>query len=315
MIFIFFFGMGIKEQYKVFTSDKIKVVLKIQSEIRRGLGSYLVGKDFIEISPVIISLITDPLHHPTKKSEIEYEGKKFKLTQSMIFHKQIAILTHKKIFAFSPNIRLEPIEFLDTHRHLIEFTQLDLEVRGAKRSEVISLAEELLIGVIASVKASCKKELGLLKRRLELPNSPFERISYKKAYEQYGPDFESVLSYFHKEPFWIVDFPINAREFYDKEDPTRPGILLDMDLIYPEGHGEALSGGEREHEYNRVISRMKLGGLDPASLKPYLEFLKEGLPPSAGFGIGIERLTRWICGLSSIEETSLFPKLPGGGGF
>jgi asparaginyl-tRNA synthetase len=307
--------MGIREQYEFFTSNKLKAVLKIQSEIRKGLGNYLREEGFIEISPVIISLVTDPLFHPTEKCEIEYQGKRFRLTQSMIFHKQIAMLTYEKIFAFSPNIRLEPIEFLDTHRHLIEFTQLDLEAKGAKRSEVISLGEKLLVGAIASVKASCKKELGLLKRKLELPNRPFECIPYKKVYEQYGPDFESILSYLHKEPFWIIDFPLDAREFYDREDPARPNTLLDMDLVYPEGYGEALSGGEREYEYSRVISRIKSSGLDPSSFHPYLEFLKSGLPPSAGFGIGIERLTRWICGLPSIEETTLFPKLPGGKGF
>jgi asparaginyl-tRNA synthetase len=307
--------MQVKDRYKFFTSNKLKAVLKIQSEIRKSLGNYLRGKGFVEISPVIVSLVTDPLFHPPEKCEIEYQGKKFQLTQSMIFHKQIAMLAHERIFAFSPNIRLEPIEFLDTHRHLIEFTQLDLEVRGAKRSEVISLGEELLVEVIASVKVSCEKELGSLRRKLELPHRPFECIAYKKAYEEYGSDFESILSYLHKDPFWIIDFPLDAREFYDKEDQARPGILLDMDLVYPEGYGEALSGGEREHKYDRVISRVKSGGLEPVNFKPYLEFLKEGLVPSAGFGIGIERLTRWICGLTLIEETTLFPKLPGGEGF
>jgi asparaginyl-tRNA synthetase len=307
--------MEIREQYKIFTSKRLKATLKIKSELRKALGDYLRKKGFIEISPVIISPVTDPLFHQTEECEIEYQGKKFKLTKSMIFHKQIALLSHEKVFAFSPNVRLEPIEFADTHRHLIEFTQLDLEMKKASREEVISLGEELLVESIAYIKAKCKKELNILKRKLDMPARPFERISYKKAYEQYGSDFETILSYMYKEPFWIIGFPINFREFYDKEDPARPGILLDMDLIYPEGYGEALSGGEREYEYGRVISRMELSGLDSASFKPYLEFLQEGLPPSAGFGIGIERLTRWICGLSSIEEVSLFPKLPGGKGF
>ena len=306
--------MQTDERYKSLKSGKLKAITKIQSEIRRSSGDFLRREGFIEISPVIISQITDPLFHLVDKREIEYQGKRFKLTHSMIFHKQIALLVHEKIFAFSPNIRLEPIEFLDTKRHLIEFTQLDLEVKEAKRRDVISLGEELLMDVISSVKNSCKEELSVLDRKLKLPSRPFEQTPYQKAYEKCGPDFENILSYLHKEPFWIVDFPKEMREFYDREDPARPGVLLDMDLVYPEGYGEALSGGEREHEHKRVSSRIKSTGLSPENFQPYMEFLEKGLPSSAGFGIGIERLTRWICGLSGIEETTLFPKLPGGEG-
>ena len=84
-----------------------------------------------------------------------------------------------------------------------------------------------------------------------------------------------------------------------------------MDLIYPEGYGEALSGGEREYKIKRIKKRMKIKGKRYSDFKEYLEIAKKGLPKSAGFGIGIERLTRYICGLKKIEETSLFPKIPG----
>ena len=84
-----------------------------------------------------------------------------------------------------------------------------------------------------------------------------------------------------------------------------------MDLIYPEGYGEALSGGEREYEYERIKERILKKGQNLTHFKKYLELAKDDLPASAGFGIGIERLTRYICGLEKIEETSLFPKIPG----
>jgi asparaginyl-tRNA synthetase len=84
-----------------------------------------------------------------------------------------------------------------------------------------------------------------------------------------------------------------------------------MDLIYPEGYGEALSGGEREYQCEKIRRRIGLKGIDPKVYEIYLEFAEKGLFPSAGFGIGIERLTRYICGLHRIEETRLFAKLPG----
>jgi asparaginyl-tRNA synthetase len=84
-----------------------------------------------------------------------------------------------------------------------------------------------------------------------------------------------------------------------------------MDLIYPEGYGEALSGGEREYEYDRIKQRILKKGQKLLQFKDYLQLAKDDLPPSAGFGIGIERLTRYICGLKRIEETILFPRIPG----
>jgi asparaginyl-tRNA synthetase len=87
--------------------------------------------------------------------------------------------------------------------------------------------------------------------------------------------------------------------------------LRDFDLFYPGGYGEAISGAEREYTFHKVASRMKSGGEDPSDYKWYLDMLKEGTTPSAGFGIGVERLTRYICGLDHIWEAVPFPKVPG----
>lgn len=84
-----------------------------------------------------------------------------------------------------------------------------------------------------------------------------------------------------------------------------------MDLIYPEGYGEALSGGEREYKFDKIKNRIINKGQSLTQFEGYLKLAKNNLPQSAGFGIGIERLTRFICGLDNIEETSLFPKIPG----
>lgn len=290
---------------------KKQVILKIQSKIRKKLSDYLESKGFIEISPVILSPITDPLNHPTKSGKIECYGQKYHLTQSMIFHKQIALKTLNKLFVFSPNIRLEPKESSNTGRHLFEFTQLDLEIKDAKREQIMRLCENLIIHLIKEIKEDCKKELGILKREIKIPKKPFKKISYKEAYEKYGKDFEIEISKKYKDPVWIIDMPIMNREFYDKEHKDKPGYLADMDLIYPDGYGEALSGGEREYKYERIKKRMKIKGKKYSEFKPYLDIAKKGLPKSAGFGIGIERLTRYICGLRKIEEASLFPKIPG----
>ena len=291
--------------------EKKKAVLKIQSEIRKILGDELRKKNFKEISPVILSPITDPLNHPTDPANINCYGENYSITQSMIFHKQIALKTVEKIFVFSPNVRLEPSIRNKTGRHLFEFTQLDLEVKDATREQIMELCEDLLIKLIQSIKTECKEELKLLNRKIKIPKKHFKIIKYKEAYNKYGKKFEDILSNIHDEPVWLIDIPLKSREFYDKEDTKKPGILRDMDLIYPEGYGEALSGGEREYKYNRVKKRIHQKGQTLEQFKDYINLVKKGLPPSAGFGIGIERLTRFICGLKTIEEASLFPKIPG----
>ena len=292
-------------------SDKISEILKLQSEIRKVLSEELRKRGFIEISPVILSPITDPLNHPTSSAKVSCYGEKYHLTQSMIFHKQLALRSLDKIFTYSPNIRLEPLKSMDTGRHLFEFTQLDLEVKDASREDMMKLCEELMVSVIKSIKKNCKNELKILRRKIKIPKTPFKQIRYENAYRTYGKNLEVMISKTHTEPVWITDIPLKNREFYDKENPEKPNFLLDMDLIYPEGYGEALSGGEREYEYERIKTRIRKKGQKLSQFKEYLHLARDGLPPSAGFGIGIERLTSYICGLKQIEDATLFPKIPG----
>ena len=294
------------------TTDKERVaVLTIKSEIVRSAGEYLRGQDFTEILPVLLSPITDPLRHETYDGQVDFYGMPYQLTKSMIFHKQMALRTLPKIFCFSPNVRMEPAERASFGRYLAEFVQLDLEMREASRDDIMELGEGLVISVFEAVLASCGDELELLGRQLAVPTRPFARFAYNDAAERFGEPFDDALSATLDSPSWVVDFPRRIREFYDREDPDRPDVLVDMDLMYPQGYGEALSGGEREFELDRIHSRLDRDGIPRAKFARYLEEVKQGVPASAGFGIGIERLTRFIAGLDSIEDARLFPKVPG----
>jgi asparaginyl-tRNA synthetase len=142
--------------------------------------------------------------------------------------------------------------------------------------------------------------LEVLGRELKVPSKPFKIYRYSEILEKFGSD--GALSAKEKEPFWIVDI---KREFYDKEDENNTDHFLNYDLILPEGYGEVLSGGEREHKYERIIKRMKeleKDGRDYLTFKNYLEVAKMGLlKPSAGGGIGVERLLRFLCGKRHIK--------------
>jgi len=242
----------------------------------------------------------------------------------MILYKQMVVSPLEKVFALSPNIRLEHPESAKTARHLAEFRQIDLEMVHASYEDAMNLAEELLMSVARDVKEKCYEELKGLGRELKEVSAPFKRLTHRQAVqllrsnghmvsfvEEIPWDAEVALSAMHEHPFFVYDYPLISRGFYDREDPSRPGILRDFDMLYPEGFGEAISGGEREHTYKGVLKRMKLTGVDPEEFEWYLQMLKEGIPHSVGFGIGVERLTRWICGLKTIWEAVPFPKVPG----
>jgi len=175
----------------------------------------------------------------------------------------------------------------------------------------MAVGEELVIRVLTAVAEQCPKALETLGRVLSIPRAPFSRIAHDEAAAKHGEPFDDALSAQLDAPTWVIDFPRRVREFYDREDPERPEVLLDMDLVYPEGYGEALSGGERECEYEQILDRLDRDGIPREQFAVYLEYARKGLPPSAGFGIGIERLTRFIAGLDRIEDARLFPKVPG----
>ncbi len=287
------------------------LALEVTSAVLGACREFLGEEGFVELLPVILAPVTDPLRTTPDRAIISAYGQNWYLTRSMIFHKQAAVRVCPKIFSFSPNVRLEPQERGSTGRHLFEFVQLDLEVREATRDVLMDLGERLLIHVLEEVRRDFGRELAARGRELLTYPRPFPRISWHEAKKEFGENFEEALSERSSIPVWIVDFPIDQREFYDREDPDRPGILVDMDLLYPQGYGEALSGGEREYQPGRIRARIMRQGLDPEDYAGFLRLAEEGLPPSAGFGIGIERLVRFILGLAHVGEVRLFPRIPG----
>lgn len=290
--------------------ERVKRANSVKSKIISILRDFLNSRGFKELLPVIVSPITDPLSSLERTIFIDVYGSRYQLTKSMIFHKQLAMLTFDKIYIFSPNFRIEEPEKASTGRHLVEFVQLDLEVREASMEDVMRLAEEMLEYLFERLKEEAKEELRFFSRKLPHLKRPFPVITHAEATEKFGKDFETELSRHASQPIWVLNFPYKIREFYYREEPGTD-YLRDFDLLYPEGFGEAISGGEREWRAEKIRERLRKKGIDEKFYEIYLAFLERGIPPSAGFGIGIERLTRYVCGLKDIKLCRLFPKLPG----
>jgi asparaginyl-tRNA synthetase len=289
-------------------SGKFAEVFRIQTEAMRAVHEFLYDKGLVQLMPVIISPVTDPLNHSVDDAYITYMGQRLQLTKSMILHKQIAISTldTKGIYIVSPNVRLE--HHTHSTRHLLEFSQLDIELRGATAREFMILVEELMVYIITRVKDACADELEKLGSTLRVPRRPFKVFTSWSLLEEYGPQYESRASQNEGDLFWITDF---EREFYDKEDPQHKGHYVNYDLFYPEGYEEGLSGGERDYEYDVLIRKIKERGQRTDDFDPYLEFARDGLlVPSSGGGLGIERLIRFLTKRPHIREVTLFPRVP-----
>lgn len=305
-------------------SETTRNVLRVQHALLDVLRARLQRLGFVEFLPPILGPVTDPGIRGAKQVTVDYYGREYKVMSSGILYKQLALQAFDRIFFLAPNVRLEPPETAKTGRHLTEFFQLDVEIARASYEEAMRLAEDLVRTATTEARRRCAEQLEALGRRLPASDGPFPRRTHAACVAELrargrrqSPDAEiawpeeEFLSRLAERPFFVYDYPKGSRGFYDREDPDHPGILRDFDLILPQGYGEVASGAEREHEYAKVVARIRETGENPAKYGWYIEMLREGIPPSAGFGIGIERLTRYLTGVDAVWKARSYPKLPG----
>ncbi|MCJ8166097.1 asparagine synthetase A [Pontibacter sp. E15-1] len=285
-------------------------VLQVQQGIVRATHVFMFKKGLTQLMPLMLSPITDPLNHGVVDASITYAEQLWSLTKSMIFHKQLALLNPdlNSLYIVSPNVRLEFADRADTGRHLFEFTQIDFEFKDKDRFYVMEFMEELVNYVFDRLNKEIPDVLLDLRGELLPQYEKWPVYRTEKLEETLGPDYEHVQSESAPMPFWLLN---HRREFYDKEDPKKPGTFLNYDMIWPEGFGEGLSGAERENEYNQIRKRMQEVGTSESTFRHYLQVAQEsGLPKSAGGGFGVERMTRFICRLNDVNEVTAFSRKP-----
>ena len=290
-------------------------IAKVSTETLRYLTDAFASRGFDWLLPVVFSKSTDPLWPDPgasieKRVEAEIYGQTVRTTLSMIIHKLVACSTaYPKLFIVSPNVRIERRERCATGWHAYEFTQFDFEVRDGDFKAVRGLVEDTLVGLIRHLNKKAKRELKSLRPNggVKAPETPFKVYDRKALLEKYGEDWEERLRRHIQDPVWVTNIP---REFYDFEDPIT-STWDNYDLVVPK-YGEILSGAKREWEHGRILEKMERDGVEKNNFALLLGLAKEGrLKPSAGAGIGIERLVGWIVGTRHIGEVQPFPKVPG----
>jgi asparaginyl-tRNA synthetase len=290
-------------------------ISEIMTFALRHLTEEFTDNDFEWLLPVIFSQSTDPLWPDScasieKRVEVEIYGKTVRTTTSMIIHKMVACsLAVPKLFILSPNVRIEKSERAATGMHAYEFTQLDFEVRNASSRDIRDFVERTVSRLIDNLKTDMKDELLFLRKHdgLRTPRIPFKVYDKEELEEEYGKEWELQILSETEDPVWVTNIP---REFYDFED-VKSGKWDNYDLYLPE-YGEVLSGARREFEYAKLSGKMERDGVRKENYRLLLKLAKEGrLKPTAGAGIGIERLVSWIVGAKHVGETQVFPKVPG----
>ncbi|GAA3601334.1 asparagine synthetase A [Kineosporia mesophila] len=310
------------------TDPSTRAALMIRQSVLTAVRRLLDAEGFVEIQAPIIGPVTDPGVRGAKQMDVDFYGHRYKLMTSAILYKQATLLAFDKIYYIAPNVRMEPLETFGTDRHLVEFHQIDVEMAGASRNDATALCERLVVAATREVLQHRPAQLGVTGRDLDalrrLGQEPFGRMTHAAAVAELAGmsqqadahaeidwSNEEMLSLEAPRPFFLTDYPKGSRGFYDRESRSDPGTLRNFDLIAAEGFGELCSGGERESDYRRIMSRIRETGENPAKYGWYLELAREGLHPSAGFGLGLERLVRYIAGLDAVWQASAYPKLAG----
>ncbi len=288
---------------------------KVTTYALKNLTSQFVDRGFQWLLPVALSQSTDPLWPDPgssieKRIEVDIYGKTVRTTTSMIIHKLIAAsLAYPKLFILSPNIRIEKADRAKTGKHVYEFTQLDFEARDASSKDMMSMVEDVICNLVTSLKCDMKDELTSLCRcdTLKLLKKPFKVYDRQELEAKYGADWEDGISRETSDPVWVTNIP---REFYDFED-FKTGKWDNYDLFLPQ-YGEVLSGAKREWEYAKILKKLERDKINKDNYALVLKLAKQGkLKPTAGGGIGMERLVGWISGVKHIAETQPFPRVPG----
>ncbi|MAW63049.1 MAG: asparagine--tRNA ligase [Acidobacteria bacterium] len=244
------------------------------------------------------------------------------LTQSGQLYNEANAMALGRVYCFGPTFRAEKSK---TRRHLTEFWMVEPEMAYATLDDAIDLAESLITSVVARTLDERRRELETLERTLgplESVQTPFPRITYDEATQiltnqgrpfDYGSDFggpdETLLAEQFDRPVAVHRYPSATKAFYMKPDPEHPELSLSVDILAPEGYGEIVGGGQRLDDLDLLLERIAEHDLPQEAFAWYADLRRYGSVPHAGFGMGIERVVAWICGLEHVRETIPYPRM------
>jgi asparaginyl-tRNA synthetase len=302
-------------------AQRQQAILRVRHEVIDAVRSFFNDRGFILADTPIFT--PSAAEGTTTLFPVQYfENETAYLTQSGQLYNEANAMALGRVYCFGPTFRAEKSK---TRRHLTEFWMVEPEMAYADLDDAMALAEQLVESVVARVLERRRPELRVLERdtaRLEEIKAPFPRISYDEAVErlkaagvpfEWGGDLgatdETILSNAFDRPVMVHRYPAKVKAFYMKTDPARPDVALCVDVLAPEGYGEIIGGGQRLDDYDLLLERIHEHNLPQAAFEWYLDLRRYGSVPHSGFGMGIERVVAWICGLEHLREAIPYPRM------
>jgi len=313
-------GFLMEHRHLWIRSTKQRAVLRIRAEVVKAARDYLDSNGYVLVDTPILTPAA--CEGTSTLFETDYFGTPAFLAQSGQLYNEANIEAFGKVYCFGPTFRAEKSK---TRRHLMEFWMVEPEAAWMELPGLLELEEGFVSYIVQTVLKNRRAELETLERdisRLENVQAPFPRITYDRAVEilnengldvkwgdDFGGDEETVLASQYDRPLFITHYPAHAKAFYMQPDPQRPEVVLCADLIAPEGYGEICGGSQRIHDLALMEQRIGEHNLPREAFEWYLDLRKYGSVPHAGFGMGVERVVAWICGIPHLRETIAYPRM------
>ena len=301
-------------------------ILRVRAEIIKAARDFFDENGFTLTDPPILTPAA--CEGTSTLFPVDYFDEQAYLTQSGQLYIEATAMALGKVYSFGPTFRAEKSK---TRRHLTEFWMVEPEVAYAELDDLMDLAEGLITFIVKRCLDKRRGDLQTIGRdvaKLESVVAPFPRISYDEAVKmlqeahakgalenkfEWGGDLgspdETYISAQFDKPVMVHRYPAQVKAFYMEPDPQRPELALCVDVLAPEGYGEIIGGSQRMASYDLLVQRIHEHGLPEEAFKWYLDLRKFGSVPHGGFGMGIERVVGWICGLEHVRETIPFPRM------
>ncbi len=294
---------------------------RIKAEVLRATREFLTTEDVLEVTPPVLT--GNPAEGGAEAFQIDYFGRPGYLSQTAQLYLEAMLAPHERVYSLTPSFRAEKSR---TPRHITEFQHLEVELAWCDLEGLMDFIERMVVQICHSVAERRPTELRTLGRAPEEMlriRAPFPRLSYADAIAKlaaqglpvrWGSDLataeERVLTLEERLPIFVTRYPRELKAFYMERTPADPRTVEAADLLAPEGYGEIVGASCRETNLPRLRERIEEIGANPEEYEWYLDLRRHGNIPHAGFGLGVERILRWMLRLEHIRDATPFPRTP-----
>ena len=302
-------------------SRRLTAIMKIRHTVVGAIHEFFRSRGYYEFDPPIFT--PNACEGSMTLFEVKYFDEIMYLTQSWQLYAEAGIYALEKIYDVAPTFRAEPSK---TSMHIAEFWMAEMEAAWLRLADVTELAKDEIRFIIKKVLGENKGELEILGRDTKLlekyAKAKYPTITYTEALKilkenfkldiPWGKDLrtkeEELLGKHFGIPVVVTNYPKEIMAFYKPADPKDPKTALCFDIIAPEGYREIVGGSERSTDVEQMKKDAAKKGASAGDYDWYFDLRRHGDVPHAGYGVGVERLIAWICGLDNIKDAIPFPR-------